>query len=174
MLNAKLFTVDNQEQLDRCVKALMDCRYIGLDIETAYYWLGEAGERISTLQLAAEIGSITKVWVIDLFVKYDYTGLACLLDSKEILKVIHNASYDARKVPLHMGMNIAPVWCTQTVERKLKDKAALIDVTHKYLGIKLEKETRLSDWGARPLTQKQLIYAATDAVVAYRNAKGKT
>jgi ribonuclease D len=94
--------------------------------------------------------------------------LAEVLQNAAIMKVIHNASFE-RSVFARFGMTIEPVTDTLALSRKrhgtIEGGHGLKAVCARELGIVLDKGEQTSNWTRRPLTARQLAYAAMDADV---------
>jgi len=80
-------------------------------------------------------------------------------------KVFHHAPFDLRFLTGRWGATPRNVACTK-VASKLLDKG---DVDHslkalllRHLGVRIDKDERLSDWSADTLTESQVRYAAND------------
>jgi DNA segregation ATPase FtsK/SpoIIIE, S-DNA-T family len=85
-----------------------------------------------------------------------------------IEKVFHNASFDLRYLSKDSARNVT---CTLKIAQKIgKENLTVSNLKLKTLAVELcqfsnvDKEEGASDWGKRPLTQKQLKYAAMDTV----------
>jgi len=100
-------------------------------------------------------------------------GLALLFDllsDEKIIKVAHNAKFDAKWVRHHLGCELNGVFDTflasQLIAAGDQDRRhSLADVTQFFTGIELDKSMQVSDWGANELSQLQVEYAARDAAV---------
>ncbi|MEC4814186.1 MAG: DNA translocase FtsK [Scytonema sp. PMC 1069.18] len=86
----------------------------------------------------------------------------------KIEKVFHNASFDLKYLGGELAKNVT---CTLKLARKIKREVLKVtNLQLKTLAVELcqfsnvDKEEQGSDWGRRPLTQKQLHYAAMDTV----------
>jgi S-DNA-T family DNA segregation ATPase FtsK/SpoIIIE len=91
-----------------------------------------------------------------------------IIVNPHIEKVFHNASFDLK----YLGSALAPnVTCTLKLARKIKREVLQVsNLKLKTLAVELchfsnvDTEEGGSDWGKRPLTEKQLHYAAMDTV----------
>lgn len=91
---------------------------------------------------------------------------------EDICKIFHNASFDIKQFRRTFGVWIKNVQCTMTLLKSLGIctgyKASqfrghrLIDMCRDLFGVMLDKTEAKSQWGARPLTDAQLSYAALD------------
>jgi ribonuclease D len=173
-LNAKLRLIDSNSKLIECIAVISGSSsgVIGLDTEAAWWRMGKAHKKLSTIQIAIEIAGETQAFVIDALAgaKLELSLLQTILSSKKYLKIIHNASYDVRELNEHAGIQVTPVWCTLSAERRAGSKKnnKLDDLAKRYFNQVIDKDEQQAEWGFRPLSKKQLIYAASDAVIALR------
>jgi DNA segregation ATPase FtsK/SpoIIIE, S-DNA-T family len=128
--------------------------------------------RLSLIQVLSEPKDLTgnSVYIIDVLDKPDLAVnfINKIIINPQIEKVFHNADFDLK----YLGGKLAPnVTCTLKLARKIKRE--VLQVTNlqlKTLAVELcgfsnvDKEEQGSDWGKRPLSQKQLHYAAMDTV----------
>lgn len=142
-------------------KALLGEWRIGLDVETT---LGRE-KRLCTVQLA----TAERTWVVDAMALREWEGLRSLMASRDVIKIVHNAQFEAHVLGRH-GIVLENVYDTLVASRrrhgrdpKLKHK--LMDVCQRELGIVLDKEMQRANWRERPLTRRHLEYAAADAEV---------
>jgi hypothetical protein len=159
------FIRDNQA-LRRLTDALLDKPAFAVDIETVEWW-NRSRERIALIQIAFRHATQSKVTVIDALANLDSDILRKPLEETSIVKIMHNAAFDAPRLAKAYEINAAPVHDTMLAARKsgerrysLKAQAAI------HLGINLDKSAQKSDWARRPLDLKQLSYAALDAHAA--------
>ncbi|MBD2778585.1 DNA translocase FtsK [Iningainema tapete] len=127
--------------------------------------------RLSLIQVLVEPNDLTgeAAYIIDVLDKPDLA--ACFIDqimvNPQIEKVFHNASFDLKYLGGQLAQNVT---CTLKIARKIKHKLQVSNLQLKTLATELcyfanvDKEEQGSDWGQRPLTQKQLQYAAMDTV----------
>lgn len=141
-----------------------------LDTETAD-WINPNKCRVSLIQVLADSEDLTgdRVYILDVLDKpkliADFVNKIML--DPNIQKVFHNASYDLR----FLGKQAQNVTCTWKMAKKIP--ANLLQVPNlklKTLAAQLchfsniDQEEQGSDWGRRPLTEKQLRYAKMDPV----------
>ena len=167
MTGYRLELINNQKKLRELSEDLLRYSCIALDIETVDWW-DRRREKIALVQLAYRVKTALKVAIIDTLAALDLEPLRKPLESKEIIKVIHNAAFDANKLSTHFKIQTAPIFDTMIAARwnrekkySLKAQAAL------HLNIHLDKTAQRSDWGRRPLDIKQLDYAARDAYATF-------
>lgn len=134
---------------------------IGLDVETTL-----VDQALCLVQLA----SARLVVLIDPLQIEDLGPLARLLADGRIVKIIHNASFE-RRVLGRYGVSIDNVFDTLTASRRLRaqhPRHNLKEVCQRELGVEMDKAEQTSDWARRPLSRRQLAYAALDAEVLVR------
>ena len=98
-------------------------------------------------------------------------NLARLVADPNVLKLFHFARFDMGTLKRHLGITVAPVYCTKIASRLARtytDKHGLKDLVRELLCVDLSKEQQSSDWGAPKLTEKQLAYAANDVAYLHR------
>ena len=134
---------------------------VALDVETTI-----AHQRLCLVQL----GTRERIYLIDAFEITDFEPLAELLGDAEVIKLIHNASFERRVLRQH-GVGISNVVDTLKLsrdrypDRRGKGEHTLRTVCERELGIELDKSEQKSDWARRPLTRRQRAYAALDVEV---------
>jgi S-DNA-T family DNA segregation ATPase FtsK/SpoIIIE len=94
-----------------------------------------------------------------------------IMADPKIEKVFHNANYDVKFLGKEQAQNVT---CTWKMAKKLKKKSSdikqLPNLKLKTLAEELcnfsdvDKSEQASDWGRRPLSEKQLQYAKMDTV----------
>jgi DNA polymerase III epsilon subunit-like protein len=78
---------------------------------------------------------------------------------------MHNAAYDAVRMARHFRIHTSPVHDTMLAARRGGEKRYSLQAqAQAHLGVQLDKGEQRGDWSLRPLTTKQLRYAALDAV----------
>jgi ribonuclease D len=93
--------------------------------------------------------------------------LAALLADAAVLKLFHFARFDVGLLLQQLGVRTAPVYCTKIASKLVRtytDRHGLKDLCKELLGVDLQKQQQLSDWGAAELTEQQRLYAASDVL----------
>jgi ribonuclease D len=93
--------------------------------------------------------------------------LSAVLADPGRLKILHFARFDIAVIERHLGVAMAPVYCTKIASklaRTYTDRHGLKDLASEILGIELSKQQQSSDWGADTLSDQQLAYAAADVL----------
>jgi ribonuclease D len=93
--------------------------------------------------------------------------LRALLADRALLKVFHYARFDMAVLKHHLGVDVAPVYCTKIASKLVRtytDRHGLKDLALELAGIELSKQQQSSDWGTVELTEQQRTYAAADVL----------
>jgi DNA polymerase-1 len=86
--------------------------------------------------------------------------------------VCHNALFELKHI-LHRGIELDQVGCTMIMGYLLQGYSrggnlSLKGLIKEHLEIEISKEEQLSDWSQKILSQKQIDYAAADAVITHQ------
>ena len=98
---------------------------------------------------------------------YDCPNLKRVLADSGVEKILHFARFDVAMVEKHLGVTMAPIFCTKIASklaRTYTDRHGLKDVTRELVGTDMNKQQQSSDWGAAELSPAQLEYAASDVL----------
>ena len=91
-----------------------------------------------------------------------------LLEDQGIVKILHFARFDVAAIRHHLGITMAPIFCTRTASKLVRtytDRHGLKDVALELLDVEMDKVTRHSDWAAQTLTPEQVRYAISDVTM---------
>jgi len=137
--------------------------FIGLDVETTIQ-----SRTLCLIQVATASGT----YLLDALELSDLSPLADVFGDAAVVKVIHNATFESSVLGRH-GIPLAGVVDTLRVSRRLRGAKingghSLKMVCARELGVQLDKSEQVSDWSQRPLSDRQLAYAALDAEVLLR------
>jgi len=132
----------------------MDTEFIRVD--TFYPQLG-------LLQVCDGQGS----YLLDPLALTDWSSFRALLENEEIVKVLHACSEDLLVFGEYFDVMPAPVFDTQKAAAFLDTEYSISyqNLVRQWLDIEVDKGETRSDWLRRPLSRRQLHYAALD--VAY-------
>ena len=108
-------------------------------------------------------------FLIDPIVLPDLEPLKALISSPDTLKIFHSCSEDLEVFQHAMGVIPSPIFDTQISAAAMGVGFSMSyqRLVEHYLDIILSKEETRSDWLQRPLTAKQLDYAALDVIHLY-------
>ncbi|GAX34435.1 putative ribonuclease D [Nodularia sp. NIES-3585] len=128
--------------------------------------------RLSLIQVLADSTDSTGVsaYLLDVLDKPDlaeYFINQIMFDSN-VEKVFHNAGFDLKYLGKKLAQNIT---CTDQIARKItRERLEVSNLKLKTLAselchfVNVDADEGSSDWGMRPLSDKQLKYAAMDTV----------
>jgi len=166
------YLVDSKIILDQIAK-FTDYKILWIDTETADWQT--PNPKISLIQVLADPTDLTgdNAYILDVLNKPDLVTYFVnqIMANPEIEKVFHNSGYDVKFLGKELAQNVT---CTWKMARKLKKKSfeikQLPNLKLKTLSEELcnfsnvDKSEQSSDWGRRPLSNKQLQYAKMDTV----------
>lgn len=164
------------------ITKLSSAKTLWLDTEIADW--NTAYPKLSLIQVLANPTHPTdeSVYILDVLQKPDLAAyfINQIMVNPQIQKVFHNASFDLKYLG---GRIVQNVTCTLKLARKISRQVLQVsNLQLKTLAAELcdfsnvDKEEQGSDWGKRPLSQKQLEYAAMDTVylaAVHRNLGSK-
>lgn len=133
--------------------------------------------RLSLIQVLGDPTDVTgdSAYILDVLDKPELVTYFVnqIMANSDIEKVFHNASFDVR----YLGgkEQVKNITCTFKMINKLtkKSRRHLLNVSNKKLKTlavelcqfsNVDTEEQQSDWGRRPLSEKQLLYAKMDTV----------
>jgi DNA polymerase I-like protein with 3'-5' exonuclease and polymerase domains/phage/plasmid primase-like uncharacterized protein len=156
--------ITTQADAEEAVQALLiKTKILGLDIETTGLDPHQA-----TIRLIQVYDGNGTVYVFDLA----RLSLSTLEPLWTKLFVAHNATFETKFL---LKQGISPVLhCTKLMGRLATGRIrnlSLAHLVHEFLNWKLDKTLQASDWAASTLTDKQLSYAALDALLASKLAQ---
>jgi ribonuclease D len=86
-----------------------------------------------------------------------------VIEDPELEIVMHGADYDLRVLDRDFGVHIRGLEDTQMMAQLLgEEKTGLAALLEKEFDLQLDKRHQRADWGRRPLSPDQLVYAARD------------
>lgn len=156
----KVLLVQAQEDLERALEDIAAARVVGFDTETRPSF--RKGE--SYLPCLAQVATARAVYLFQLQ-QQDFSGaIAGLLGARDIVKVGVSVAGDLRQLKALFPAEEASVLDAGMVAKRhglrqtgLRNLAAI------FLGIRIPKGKRTSNWAAPKLSAAQITYAATDA-----------
>ncbi|WP_413165145.1 ribonuclease D [Capilliphycus salinus ALCB114379] len=157
------------EPIKAVIAQLSDAEILWLDTEVADY---KHKPRLSLIQVLtpSDENRDPHIYLFDVLDQPELTDIFIdkIMANSAIEKVFHNANYDLKLLGKKRAKNV-----TCTLEMAKKIPYYLLPVENyqlKTLAAKLgnftniDKQEQSSDWGRRPLTEKQLEYAKMDLV----------
>jgi ribonuclease D len=121
------------------------------------YWPELCLVQIANTEEAAAIDPLAQG--IDLTPLWD---LMC--DNQDVLKVFHAGGQDVEIVYNFTGKTPHPIFDTQIASMAISqsEQIGYANLVESWLGITVDKGARFTDWGRRPLTDRQIEYAIGD------------
>jgi S-DNA-T family DNA segregation ATPase FtsK/SpoIIIE len=149
---------------------LATAKTLWVDTEVAHW--NTSKPKLSLIQVLADHTDLIgkSAYILDVLDKHDLAVdfINQIMINSNILKVFHNASFDLKYLGGHLANNVT---CTLQLARKItRQRLETSNLKLKTLALELcnfsdvDTEEQSSDWGKRPLSQKQLKYAAMDTV----------
>ena len=93
----------------------------------------------------------------------DLTPMIRILESPDILKVMHGADYDVVSLKRDYNCQIQALFDTAIAAQFLDyEKFGLAHLIERHFGLVLEKKYQKHDWSKRPLYQEHIDYARSD------------
>ena len=165
LFEGPIVIVDDEKQVEAACRDLASSPVLGFDTETRPSFRAGVTYRVALLQLSTP----RRCYLFRLNRMRFEKQLVKLLENKAILKIGADVAGDLRSLRQirHFRdggfvdlQGIAPEWGIG--EKSLRKLSAIV------LGRRVSKAQRLSNWEAATLTDKQQLYAATDAWVCTR------
>ncbi|HEY9602509.1 MAG TPA: DNA translocase FtsK, partial [Allocoleopsis sp.] len=156
------------------INQIASAKTLWLDTEVADWQT--PNPRLSLIQVLADPKDLTgdAAYILDVLDKPSLvvSFVNQIMANPEIEKVFHNANFDLKFLGKHQARNVT---CTFKMVNKLTKKHRFdrLNVSNKQLKTlavelcnfsEVDKGEQQSDWGQRPLTDKQLKYAKMDTV----------
>lgn len=150
--------IDDDAGLREALTLWLACRRLGVDTE--FLRRGTFYPEACLLQVASE----DAVWLVDLQANLDLEPLAAVLENPNIEIIMHACAEDLeilRRLNLPMpaclfDTQVAAPFCGYGYGPGLQN------LCDRLLGVPVDKSVTRTDWSQRPLSEKQLHYAAED------------
>lgn len=148
-------------QDQKTLRALLDDldRAHDIAVDTEGDSLYSYRERVCLIQVTAN----ERDWLVDPLCGLDLSGLgACMADARKC-KVFHDGEYDVLTLKRDHGFAFKNLFDTRVAAATLGSKTpGLATVLLERFGVSLDKSMQRSNWGQRPLSDKQIRYARLD------------
>ena len=154
-----MFTlIESLEDLDFLNKELLNKPYLGVDTE--FRRTTKDNMRLALLQVNDE----EEIYLIDAILIKDPKEHASFLYSESVTKILHSCKEDLEAVYSWTKKEMINIFDTQIANSFLDGDFTISyqGLVEQELGIILNKNETRSNWLRRPLTDKQLKYAADD------------
>lgn len=111
-----------------------------------------------------QVGDGKRIFLLDPLTLNDWQPFLALLSDPDIIKLLHSGSEDLVLFENTFGQLPDPLFDTQKAAAFLGFGANIsyLNMVKELVGVELEKGETRSDWCARPLSERQLHYAALD------------
>ena len=109
--------IKDADELQRLSHVLVTLPAFALDIETTEWW-NRHRERIALIQIAFRTKRGIKVFIIDALARFDPEPLRLSLEKSAVVKIIHNAAFDATRLHKHYNFSPDPVFDTMLAARR--------------------------------------------------------
>ncbi len=158
MDQAKVCYIDNNQALNLACEQLAKHKVIAVDTEffreTTYYPVA------ALIQLFAG----EDIYIVDCLTIDDWSSLAALLSKPDCVKLLHSCGEDLEIFRLLLGCEPSPIVDTQIAAAiaGYGFSVGYQNLVSTVLDIDIDKEQTRSDWLQRPLSEKQIHYAAND------------
>lgn len=140
----------------------IDCEMMGLN---------PIRDRLCLIQMCDQNNNVTLIklgiedW--DIQVKNKAPNLKRLLENPTIKKIFHFARTDLAFLYHWLNIDLVNVFCTKSASKLVRtytDKHSLKDILKETLSTDIDKNSQLTDWGAKELNKDQIKYAANDVL----------
>jgi ribonuclease D len=161
--------ITQQSELEDLAKALMREEIVAFDTEADSFY--HYYDKVCLVQVATH----KDCWLIDpiaLGGPKNLAPLAPVFSSPKIRVLFHAAEYDIYVLKRDAGFEFVNLFDTMVSSQLLGYPAiGLAALVERHFGVKLPKEEQRSDWSRRPLSDKQLSYAASDVLYLIKLAE---
>lgn len=154
--------VATPQDLERALADLLQESVVGFDTETRPAF--KKGE--SYLPCLVQAATARRVYIFQLRQPQVFSLLAEMLTEKRVVKAGVALANDLRSLKLLFPFTEANVLDLGSVARRCRlDQTGLRNLAGIFLGVRIPKGARTSNWAAPRLSAAQITYAATDAWV---------
>ena len=162
---SEIILIQDPRGLSNLIKTIQESRIscLAMDLEGENN-LHRYGIHLCLIQLSLN----AKTYIVDPIKIENITPLKDVLESEIVEKVIYAAEEDIKMLKHSCGIHLRAIFDVQIAAKILGIKEiSLSSLVQDILGIPFEKISKLqkSNWNRRPLSNKQILYAAKD--VAY-------
>jgi ribonuclease D len=151
--------ITSSVELSAICKRLSRSEYVTVDTEfmrETTYW-----PRLCVIQMA---GSEDTAIVDAMAPNLDLEPFFKLMANERVMKVFHAARQDIEIIFHRGGLIPHPVFDTQVAAMVcgFGESVSYDQLVHRLTGARIDKSSRFTDWGRRPLTERQAEYALAD------------
>jgi len=152
--------ITQRPELERLAKQLLREEVVAFDTEADSFY--HYFDKVCLVQVATRTGC----WLVDpiaLGGASELEPLGAVFASPKVKVLFHAAEYDIYVLKRDCGFEFTNLFDTMVSAQLLGYPAiGLSALVEKHFGVSLPKDEQRSDWSRRPLTEKQLRYAASD------------
>lgn len=156
------FQVCDRDLSSTVLSQYLNAEAIAVDTETM--GLLPQRDRLCLVQLCDSEGRVAVVRIAK--GQTEAPNLKQLMEAADVFKVFHFARFDVATMRHHLGIQVAPIFCTKIASklaRTYTNRHGLKDLVQELEQVELDKSAQSSDWGnAANLSDEQLRYAAND------------
>ena len=154
--------IETKAGLAVVVEDLLSAKIVAIDTEADSFY--HSFDKTCLVQIATR----RNIYLIDplaLGGPAELAPLGPVFASPEITKIFHAAEYDLFVLTRDCRFSFANLFDTMVSAQLLGyPSVGLAGLAERHFGVNLPKDEQRSDWSRRPLTQRQLNYAAADVV----------
>jgi ribonuclease D len=162
MESSENFQVCDRDIPDEVLSGYLQGDAIAVDTETM--GLLPMRDRLCLVQLCDSHGQVTAIRIAK--GQTEAPNLKQLMEATSVEKVFHFARFDVAMLRHHLGIQVAPIFCTKLASklaRTYTPRHGLKEVVQELEKVELDKSAQSSDWGNPVnLSEEQLRYAAND------------
>lgn len=158
--NGRITVVEDESDLGQCMQEIRRYKVIGFDTESKPSFRKNSNHKVSLIQIAVPGG----VYLFRINKMGFKQGLIDLFEDPQVKKVGVSIHDDIQRLRALSDFNPENLIELQDMSNEfgiesnsLRKLAAII------LGFRISKSQQLTNWEAQKLTEKQIVYAATDA-----------
>lgn len=158
--SGKIVVVNTTEDAENCIEEISKEDFFGFDAETKPVFVSGRENKVSIIQIAGK----NKVWIFHILQFKIGVKFKRFLENEKLLKIGVAIGDDVKKIYRSNGVLIKGAYdLTQLSKSKGIVENGLKTLTARLLNHKLSKKQQTSNWELFPLTEAQILYAATDA-----------
>jgi ribonuclease D len=149
--------VDSEEMLAQAAAKLAKAEALAVDTEadSFYHYFHKC--------CLIQVSDGHESWLIDSIALKDLQALQPVFHGAPSSKVLHAAEQDVLYLRRDFGIELRPLFDTMIAAQLLgKKSVGLAGLLNEYFGVTLDKGCQRDDWSRRPLTTRQMAYAAED------------
>ncbi len=154
--------IESRQDLDALAQELLGEKVLAFDTEADSFY--HYFDKTCLVQVATR----RQIYLIDPLAfggPAELAPLGPVFASPEIRKIFHAAEYDLFVLKRDCSFQFANLFDTMISAQLLGyPSVGLSSIAERHFEVKLPKDEQRSDWSARPLSQRQLSYAAADVL----------